>query len=59
MEEVIKTQKVLLEHKMVLKNGKATTIKGYSFRITKDDYEVYKFDTEIGEVLPKEVKEIL
>lgn len=61
MERVTKisTKEINIRTKLILKNGKQAIVKGYINSILPTIDEVYEFDTNIGKVLPGEIKEII
>ncbi|WP_299994526.1 hypothetical protein [uncultured Clostridium sp.] len=55
----IKTSEVNIGSKLILNNNKEAIVKGYINSMLPTIDEVYEFDTNIGKVLPNEVKEII
>lgn len=61
MEKVTKisTNEIDIGTKLILKNGKQAIVKGYVNSILPTINEIYEFNTNIGKVLPNEIKEII
>lgn len=57
-ETVIETSEIEIGSKLILKNGKEAIVKGYMDSMYSTINKIYKFNTDIGIVLPEEIERI-
>ncbi len=56
---IIKANEVYVGSKLILKNGKEVTVKGFYDSMLSTINEIYWLETNIGKILPNEVERIL
>lgn len=59
MEQIINTNEVEIGDILVLKDGKKAKIKGFMNSMLPSINQIYLFKTDIGDVKPNEVVEII